>query len=138
WLIAAAPHALHVSKLPVIAFPVLMLVVHGVRMLSLEREVLHVSIHAVHAGPARTRDAAVAAPAAAAAASHGVAPRVDRAEKRGGGRCENKNDFCAHRDRPIGGITISCATVVQIDRQRQITKPRLVNLTLCARCRSGP
>src|SRR5262249_6303390 len=49
-LIAAAPHALHVSKLPVIAFPVLMLVVHGVRMLSLEREVLHVSIHAVHAG----------------------------------------------------------------------------------------
>jgi len=105
-LIAAAPRALHVSGLPVIAFPVVMLIVHSVRTLSLEREVLRVSIHAVHA--ARTRHhAAVATSAATAPASHSFAPRVDCAEKRRGCCCKNKNDFYAHRDCPIGGTIVS-------------------------------
>jgi len=112
-LIAIAPHALHITELPAIAFSIVTPVVHRVRILSLEREALHVSIHAVHPAvhpePARTRNrAAVTAPAAsAAAARHGFAPRVDCAEKRTGCHCENKNDFCTHEDCLVGGA-INC------------------------------
>jgi hypothetical protein len=132
-LIAIAPHALHIPRLPATVFPVVMPVLHRVRMLSLERGVVHVLIHAMHAGSARTRHhATMTASAPATTASEGFAARVDGAQKCRGRDGINKNGLHAHRDCPNDDTIISCdPKIVRIERSWQITKPRLVKLTPC-------
>jgi hypothetical protein len=100
-LISIAPHPLHIPWLPATVFPVVMLILHRVRMLSLERGVAHVLIHAMHAESARTRHhAAMTASAPATTASEGFAARVDGAQKCRGRDGINKNGFHAHRNLP--------------------------------------
>jgi len=100
------PHALSVRELSAVPL-ILVHVVHVVKLLSLERKAIHATIHAMRTESARTRHhAAVTASASAAPAtstSQGFAPRVDCTQERHSCCCNNKNDFCAHKDCPVGG-----------------------------------
>jgi len=100
------PHALPVRELSTVAL-ILVHVVHVVKLLSLERKAIHTTIHAVRTESSRTRHhAAVTASASAASTSQGFAPRVGCTQERHGCCCNNKNDFCAHKDCPVGGTII--------------------------------
>ena len=48
------PHALHVAELSVIAHRMVMHIIFSMRVLSLDREAGHVTVHAVRAGSVRT------------------------------------------------------------------------------------